>query len=434
MRAPSLSILFPAFVLLLAALMRPDGDLARDPADSRGKWADTSRPIWKYQYGKTVAARSEVIYHGGRVYTLLELSNAAEYDAHGREYPDDGYAFERLIPESTAWVFGQYERQLTEDREEGYLAPLEEFDRRLGNRVERLLLFEGKSFDKLIGTLEFTHRSPENPLLPLEQAKGIRLKAEEIRQERVSRYAYQKKRRGTGLPPLVEHLEETGATLEVNKLVSHPDYRGIAAPLLWTAAITRGVFDHPVLRKLNHKQRVRSGIRSGEMAWEYGIPVLPSRMQIRPNRRMIPYFEALGFAVDPESYPSLRESEQTDASRYARGSGMQVDDVLMWISREEWLKIPQRLLKNPKQREGAETYLYSNIKRQPREWAWHQASQMGLSAAHKREVQAGLELGIDYDQASVRRRWQRWAREYQERLSPEKRHWAFQREPLRRSK
>jgi hypothetical protein len=416
---PSRPFLIWIALALLPLAFGPAGRIARAPAS---KWLVPDRePRWGPTIGHA-RVDAEIIEQEGETYTLVKIRNTADF-IPGREEEFSQEIFDKLIPESTSWVYGQYREQLRPEADDGYIDSLAEFDRRLENRIERLLLFKGRGLGRLIGTLEFTHRDRNFPFLPLEQAKGIRIPDLPFRLERFSSFAPYQRVAGVLPQPKLGSPLMVGSTLEVNKLVSDPEFRGFATSLLWTAAVLGNMFDTQSRHILNRKQRRAMGQPNSETVWRMEDYIFPARMEIRPHRRMIPYFEGLGFKLDRTRYAGIGESNLTEAARYVRSIGMQVDDVLMSISRDEWLKIPQRLLEQ--KREGARFY----VDAPPSEdyhgrWMWEEFARTGLSKDDRDKLQKYLDHGGLWDEG-VLRKWQERARSYQRTLPPEKRHWAF---------
>jgi hypothetical protein len=426
------------FGLLLGYSAR---EVSREPAVSKYEVRPNGQRPDRYSaMSSTEVIKGEYIDEDGirrtAEYTLVHLWKSGGFSDYYEHEHD--ILYNMLMPDSTRWVFEQYRSGITRthrDRHgrkiqpipEAYINDLEEFDRRVKNPRDRLLLFKGVGFEELVGTLEFTHRDSLHSTLPLEQAKGIRLPKDLVRKEKYGRYEWDPDRRDYRL---TEETGLNGLTIEVNKLVVHPEHRGLAGPLLWTAAVQSGIFDHAYRFRLNRNDVQRIGETVDEdwqrQAEAKYVPVAPGRLEIRPHKEMIPYFLKLGFKFDRTRYANLPDKLRTDAGRFAQSRQMHLEDELMWISREEWLKIPDRLVQQGKL--GARIYRDSQ-KFNYLEDEWAYTGLAGLPLARREELLATRDTRMynryrQMFQDAVDRRHEAWA--IQKKLPKEQRAWPFQ--------
>jgi hypothetical protein len=331
--------------------------------------------------GEAKQVKSETIRYQGRTFTLLILQRPSEHATRQRIGIDE--PFDRMMAASGASARAIYRQLLTRARvlksgkivppiEPEYLERLAEFYRLLGNPTSsRYLLFEGDSFapSDLLGTLEFNYRDLKHPYLVLEQEKGAVLPPDEIRYESVPLHVA----RGGGPGyTSTRDLRLHGTTVEANLFTAKPSAKGIAASLLWSAAIVDGVLDFPRMAEISQENywRIREqnrqyilydDVRPGE-TWVY-----PSHVEIRPHEGMVKYFKDMGFAPDERTLRPMREEEHTEASRFALEHRMATfDDQLLRISRDKWVQIPNVLLSQG--REGAKIYLHGKVTRNEDDW------------------------------------------------------------------
>jgi hypothetical protein len=293
------------------------------------------------------SVRAKVIQRGDQVFTVVYLHR----DGTGRpaaEEPLISEAARTLADRAAQWAYARYRAEWSAPRPArspdelvppSFFDRMEEFNALVRNPREQILLFRGRGFDQQIGMIEFTHADDANPLSPAEQALGIRFARDRI--------AYH------------PDFGTYGRTIEINKVVTDPRYRGFAAPLLWSIAARESFLVDPYRTQLTESDA--QGLHESLVSWaaqgEFDPKAIEGpkagpadvhvgRLRLRCHKLMVKHYESLGFELDESPRQPLTDAEKGKLPAAQLGNPSP-DDRVMLISIEDFYKIPDQLAKKP---------------------------------------------------------------------------------------